>query len=235
MTHYSIVTPAHNEAGNLPTLIEKIASVLDGKIDYNIVIVNDNSTDNSGEVLAGLQKKYKQLDVVTRTKLGGVGYAIREGLYNAKGDFIITMDGDLSHKPEQILDLLAAIKDKGLDMVCGSRYVARGASDMHLSRKIISRGYNVVFGTLLGLKVRDFTSGFRIFKRDFLENIKFDSTGFGIYVEILMKAHLAGYKIGEIPISYDVRGEGESNLNYFEQGPEYCRVALKTFKHKLFK
>ena len=95
---HSLVIPAHNEAKNLPKLLVKARSVLKKtKKKFEIILVNDNSTDNTIKVLEKLKNKIKELRIVNRKTNPGVGYAIREGLSKAKGDVIITMDGDLSH------------------------------------------------------------------------------------------------------------------------------------------
>lgn len=229
---YSLVIPAHNEAENLPKLLEKSFSVLKKtKEKFEIIVVNDNSTDNSDEVLKKLNEKIKRLRIVTRTKNPGAGYAIREGLSKVRGDIIITMDGDLSHDPAEIVNFLKFLKD--YDMVCGSRYVKGGKAEMNYSRILVSGLFNFVFRKLLGIPVKDFTSGFRVFKAKIIDKIELKSKKFGIFIEISLKAHLAGFKLTEIPIIYHYRGFGKSNLNYFKQGPEYIKVALEALKTKL--
>lgn len=229
--YYSVVVPAHNEAGNLKRLISELKNVLSkaGK-KFEIIIVNDNSTDGSLKVLDKLKKKVSELVILNRTANPGVGNAIREGLYKTRGAIIITMDGDLSHNPEEIPLLLEKLE--GNDMVCGSRYITGGDADMPVSRKLISGAFNVIFRTLLGLKIRDFTSGFRVYKRKVIEKISLKSRKFGIYIEIPLKAHIAGFKLAESPIKYLKREIGQSNLNYFVQGPEYLRVIFEVLKIK---
>lgn len=231
---YSLIIPAHNEAKNLPKLLEKAYSVLKNtKEKFEIIVVNDNSTDNSAEVLRNLKKKIKQLKVINRTANPGVGYAIREGLSNVRGDIIITVDGDLSHEPAEIPSFLKFLK--GYDMVCGSRYIKGGKANMALSRIFVSGLFNFVFRNLIGIPIKDFTSGFRVYKTKVIKKINLKSKTFGIYIEIPLKAYLAGFKLIEIPITYHKREFGKSNLNYFRQGPEYLKVALEALKIKILK
>lgn len=231
---YSLVMPAHNEARNLPKLLEKAYSVLKKtKEKFEIIVVNDNSTDNSDEVLEMLGKKIKELKVVARTKNPGAGFAIREGLSRAKGHVIITMDADLSHDPAEIPIFLKLLKN--YDMVCGSRYAKGGKAEMAYSRILVSSLFNFIFRKVLGIPVRDFTSGFRVYKAEILDKIELKSKKFGIFIEIPLKAHLAGFKLTETPISYHERGFGKSNLNYFKQGPEYLKVAFEALRIKLGK
>jgi len=116
---YSLVIPAHNESENLVRLLKSACSVLQKTNEkFEIIAVNDNSTDDSLEMLKSLKRQIKEIVIVNRTKNPGVGYAIREGLGNAKGSVIITMDGDLSHDPSEIPKFLGLLN--GYDMVCGS-------------------------------------------------------------------------------------------------------------------
>ncbi len=224
---YSVVSPAHNESGNIVNLVRGVYKVMKGTNEkFEIIIVNDNSTDNTKEVLERLKTKIPQLKPVHRTKNKGVGNAIRDGLKNAKGWFIITLDGDLSHNPKEIPRFIKAIKN--YDVVCGSRYVKAGKAEMEFSRTVISKTFNTLFRFLLGLPVKDFTSGFRIYKRKVIESIKLTSHGFGIYIEIPIKAYQNGFKFGEIPIHYYPREKGKSQLSYVKQGPEYLKVIIKS-------
>ena len=230
---YSLVIPAHNESENLPKLLEKAYSVLKKLGKFEIIVVNDNSTDNSYEVLKNMKKKIKEIRIVNRRTNAGVGYAIREGLRNVKGDIIITMDADLSHNPEEIPNFLKLLNR--YDMICGSRYVQGGRADMSYGRIVISGLFNVTFRNLIGIPIKDFTSGFRVYKTKIIRKIKLNSKKFGIYIEIPLKAHLAGFKLTEIPISYHKRKFGKSNLSYFKQGPEYLKVALEALKMRIMK
>ena len=231
---YSLVIPAHNEAKNLPKLVGKSHSALKKTRQvFEIIIVNDNSTDNSYGVLKMLQKKFKELRIVNRASNPGVGYAIRQGISSAKGSIIITMDGDLSHDPYEMPKLLAQLKN--YDMVCGSRYTKGGKANMASSRKLVSVLFNIVFRTLIGIKVRDFTSGYRAYNADILKKISLKSRKFGIFIEIPLKAYLAGFRLAEVPITYHKREHGKSNLNFFKKGPEYLKVALEAIWIKIWK
>ena len=228
---YSVVVPAHNESRNLRKLVLGLKRVLSktGK-KFEIIIVNDNSTDDSLIVLKELKKSVHELIIVNRTSNPGVGNAIREGLNNVRGDIIITMDADLSHAPEEIPKFLNSFDDS--DMICGSRYTKGGKADMTYSRILISGLFNLIFRKIIGIKVKDFTSGYRAYKSKVPKAIKLNSKKFGIYIEIPIKAHLAGFKLKEIPISYHKREFGSSNLNYFKQGPEYLKVVFEGLRMK---
>ena len=225
---YSVVVPCHNESENLDKLVARISDVLRKEKDsFEIIIVNDNSTDSTTTVLERLRKNVPELRYIIRTANPGVGNALREGFAKAGGRYIITMDGDMSHDPYELPNFLRQ-KDRH-DIVCGSRYVSHGKANMDWSRKLISGAFNLLFRTLVGINIKDFTSGYRIIRREVLEKIQLESKGFGIYIEIPLKAHISGFRLAEIPITYHKREHGLSNLSYFRQGPEYLRVGLRVF------
>lgn len=230
--YYSVVVPAHNESKCLEKLILELRKVLLGeKKGFEIVIVNDNSTDDSIHILKKLKKNVRELVIISRNDTPGVGNAIREGLYKSRGKFIITLDGDLSHDPKEIPGLISQLAK--YDMVCGSRYIKGSRANIELSRKIISRTFNIIFRTILGIHIKDFTSGFRAYKRGIIKKIDLKNSNFGIYIEIPLKAYIAGFKLAEFPISYSKRQSGHSNLNYLVQGPEYLKVILEVISLKL--
>ena len=220
----SIVIPAYNEAANLPLLIKRITESVPKGLKYEIIVVNDNSTDNTLEVLKKLEKKYKVLKHIDKKAERGVGTTIALGIRNAKGKFIITMDADLSHNPKYIHQFLEKIKE--CDMVIGSRYTEKGGMENTLLRKIVSRGFTL-YARLMGLKVKDATSGYRIFRSEIFKDYEFKSKGFDIHIEIPMVANIKGYKIKEIPIVYEKRFKGKSKLKYAREGPRYVLRALR--------
>lgn len=223
---YSVVTPARNESPNLPILVKGVDEILKTLgAAYEIIVVNDNSRDDSAQVLEDLTKSFPALRPIHRLSNPGVGSTIREGLSNAQGEVIITLDSDLSHNPQEIPSLLKELDH--YDMVCGSRYMEGGRADMNLSRTIISGTFNVIFRRILGVPVKDFTSGFRVYKRTVIDTIELKGKQFGVYIEIPLKSHLAGFKLTERPITYHKRQFGTTQLSYLKQGPEYLKVALE--------
>ncbi len=222
---YSAVVPARNESKNIPILVERLHQVLIGLgKSFEIIIVNDNSKDDSKVVLESLKARYAALKPIHRIINPGAGNTIREGLAAARGEIIITLDGDLSHDPAEIPSLLEGLSRA--DMVCGSRYTQGGAADLSISRRILSGIFNWFFRTLIGLPVNDFTSGFRVYKRKVIDTVRLQRQQFGIFVEVPIKAYLAGFKLIELPITYHKRIYGTTNLNYVKQAPEYLGVVF---------
>jgi len=233
----SVIIPAHNEAGNLKPLLPKIHTVLNKqKIKHEIIVVNDNSTDNSSEILAKLKTaNTKYID--RNDGEPGVGRNYRAALKIARGDTILFMDADFSHNPEEIPLLLKPI-GQGIDFVQGSRYMKThdGTIGMKIGRKFLSKAFNVLIKIMLGISMSDYTSGFRVIRKIFLDKIKLESDHFDVYVEIPIKLCLAGAKVCEVPFTYNPRLYGRSNLNYFKMGPKYLRVIFKQwFRRKILR
>jgi len=225
----AVVVPAHNEEENIEKLVNDIDNVLRQlKIQNQIVIVDDNSNDNTATILKELSKKMTNLTPVYRYDgVCGVGLTLREGIKAAKNnDVIVTMDGDFSHDPKEIPKLIQGIKN-GADLVIGSRYMKGGRADMPRSRIIISGLYNVLSKLFLQTFVNDLTTGFRAMKQKAIEKVELKSEGFEIHPEIHLKIYKEGFKVIEVPIHYHRRGGGTSKLRYFKVGPGYLRVVFR--------
>lgn len=229
----SIVVPAYNEEENIPVLIERIEKVFrSNKIKGEIVIVNDNSTDKTSKVANRCAKSYGNVVVVDRTDgLRGPGRALREGFRHANGSVVITMDADLSHEPEEIPNFLQALKQA--DVISGSRYMKGGSGELDPLRNFISRGYSLFAKLLLGLNMADISTGYRAIRKNVLEKLDLQSTGFEIHAEIPAKACLNNFRIKEIPIHYAKRRKGKTKLKYLKEGKRYFKVIIKAFLQKI--
>ena len=144
---------------------------------------------------------------VIKQKSKGLGNAIMEGLNHAKGDVIVTIDGDFSHRPEDILKLLKKINR--FDIVIGSRFVKGGLTNDKTHRRLISWVYRNFASLVLGLKIKDNMSGFAAIKREVYDNLRINPLGFKINLEIMYKAKKKGYKIYEVPIVFEKRKAGK--------------------------
>jgi dolichol-phosphate mannosyltransferase len=208
----SIIVPTYNERENLPLLVEKISKVLEeNSIDGEIVVVDDNSPDGTGEIAEKLKKKYKMQVLHRKGKLG-LSSAVLDGIKIAKGDIIGVMDADLSHPPEEIPKFLKEIKE-GADFVIGSRYKKGGkVEDWETKRKIISKVAKFLAKPLTN--ITDPLSGFFFFRKKLIDGIELNPKGFKIGLEILVKAKPK--KVVEIPYTFVGRKRGKSKLNLKE-------------------
>ena len=222
-----VMIPTYNEKDNIGNLIKSILKLRIKNLE--IVAVDDNSPDGTAEIVENMSKKNKKIHLLLRTKNKGRGSAGRDGfIYCLKkgADIIIEMDGDFSHDPKYIPLMIEELKDA--DLVLGSRRV-KGAKEVgrSLARRTITRLANFYIRIILGLNVKDCNSGFRCFKREVLERIepkKLESSGPSIVQEVLFKAHLNGFKIKEVPITFVDRTKGKSKLGLPQLAAGYFMV-----------
>lgn len=210
-----VVIPTYNEHENIQRLVP---SVLEEAPSLEVLVVDDNSPDGTGEVADSLAKEDRRVRVLHRPGKQGLGRAYVAGFrYALAGpcQLIIQMDGDFSHRPEDLSRLLWAAEDA--DLVIGSRNIPGGrVENWPFLRRLISKGGSLYARTLLNLPVRDCTSGFKCFRREVLEAIDLGNVkanGYGFQVEINYLCHLAGFHIAEVPIVFPDRIAGRSKMN----------------------
>jgi len=232
-----IVIGTYNEAENIPGLL---ADIMKLGPNYEAIVVDDNSPDGTGKLVSGMAAKDPRIHLVHRESRLGYGSAYLEGFRAALGmgaDYIVQMDADYSHNPQDIPRLLEAAKDA--DVVVGSRYVKGGQiKGWPLRRRIISRVANLVARVLLKLPLRDCTGGFKCFPRATLESITFEdvrSKGFASLYEINYFCHQSGKVLSEVPIIFVDRQAGQSKLSYkviLEALGVMLRLRLSRSNHK---
>ncbi len=214
----AVVLPAYNEQGNLTPLITTLAA-LDGRdaLAMRIIVVNDGSTDGTADELATLQTKFGVLHVVQHSKNQGLARALKTGIAAACEDgcdVAVFMDSDLSHRPDDLPRLVGAIAN-GADLALGSRFVPGGGMEgVPLWRVLISRAGNAFGKRVLGLPVRDLTTGYRAIRRTVLERVALGEDGFTIQLESVVKAYAAGFRVVEVPTVLGTRRHGASHMNY---------------------
>ena len=215
----AIVVPTYNESETLPILIEKI---LEQNIDgIGFVVVDDGSPDGTGDIADRLADEFNGVFIVLhRDGKQGLGTAYMAGFQlalDAGADQIIAMDADLSHPPEVLTGLIGELDSA--DVAVASRYVSGGGVDPEWSwgRRQISYWGNVGIRTILGLKVKDATAGFKGFRRKTLESIGIDRltlTGFGFQAEVAYRCQQAGMNVVEHPYIFMERTAGKSKMSF---------------------
>lgn len=214
----AVVLPAYNEEGNLTPLITALAA-LDGgdAMALQVIVVNDGSTDGTAAELAALQRRVATLRVVQHPQNQGLARALKTGIAAACEDgcdAAVFMDSDLSHRTDDLPRLVGAIAD-GADVALGSRFVPGGGMEgVPLWRVWISRAGNAFGKRVLGLPVRDLTTGYRAVRRSVFERVSLGEDGFTIQLESVVKAYAAGFRIVEVPIVLGTRRHGTSSMNY---------------------
>jgi len=207
----TLVIPTYNEAGNIPILVEKVFKIFsDEKLDGKIIIVDDDSPDQTWKVAENLQDKYPNLKVLRRLEKRGLSSAVLDGFAMANTEIVGVIDADLSHPPEKIPELVAPIINGEADFTLGSRYIDQGGTqNWPLKRRLSSK---IATLAVLGLtKVKDPMSGFFFLKKDLINNVELSPKGFKIGLEILVRGNCE--KVVEVPIVFRDREYGESKLS----------------------
>lgn len=224
MAKLSIVVPAHNEEGNLPTLVQNLQVLIHSeKLDAQIVLVDDNSTDSTPFVCDALAKKHRNMLAIHRRGNPGMGAALKEGTRKASGEIIVWVMADLADDLNTIPRFIEKI-DKGADIVVGSRYIEGGKSDLPFPKKQLSRGYATCCRFLVGTQIHDLTNAFRAFRKKVFLNVPLEYDNFAISPEIAIKAHQKGYVLAEVATKYANRKKGEAKFRINRMGPPYIAV-----------
>ena len=203
----SVVVPLYNEAESLPELAKWIERVMDeNKFSYEIIFVNDGSTDNSWEVIKSLQEKNKAIGGISFRRNYGKSPALNTGFARAKGDVVITMDADLQDSPDEIPELYRMITEDGYDMV--SRWKQKRYDP--LSKTIPTKLFNATARAVSGIKLHDFNCGLKAYKREVVKHIEIYGD---MHRWISFLAKSVGYtKIGEKVVHHQARKYGHTKF-----------------------
>jgi len=211
-----IVVPTYNERDNVPAIAQRFLDALPG---CELLFVDDNSPDGTGELLDELARAEPRIHVMHRAGKLGLGTAYIEGFTWGLGrdyGYFFQMDADGSHDPKYLPGMLALAED-GADVVYGSRYVPGGGTvNWGLGRRVISRGGSLYARTILGIDVRDVTAGFACWRRGALEAIdlpSISSNGYSFQIEMKYRAIRRGLKLVETPIQFVDRRVGQSKMS----------------------
>jgi dolichol-phosphate mannosyltransferase len=224
----TVVIPTYNEADNLPAISEALLRL---NWPYlQLLIVDDNSPDGTGAIADMLAAKYNaglgegerpQFVVMHRQGKGGLGTAYVAGMARAVADgadFIVQMDADFSHSPRYLPQMLGVLLATEADVVIGSRYVPGGSLDAgwEWNRRLLSWWANLYSRAILGLRIRDMTAGFKMWRRSALQAIGLQnirSNGYSFQVEMAYLCEKLGFRLVEIPIHFEDRRIGQSKLD----------------------
>lgn len=211
-TFASVIVPTYNEAGSLPHLIPRLGAALRGR-EWELVVVDDGSPDGTADLAEGMAPE-QPVRVVRRGAKAGLASAVVAGFAAARGDTLVVMDADLSHPPEVVPELLAAL-DAGADLAIGSRYVkGGGAMDWPMTRRVVSRAACIMGNVFV--PVRDSTSGFFAMRRSVVDGVKLNPIGFKIGFEVMARGRYS--KAIEVPYVFRDRELGKSKFGRREVG-----------------
>ena len=219
----SVILPVVNERENLEILIPRLMTLLrNARLEGEIVVVDGGSTDGTQQAAAALGARV----VAERGK--GYAAAIQTGFEEARGDWVLTLDADLSHDPDFIGKMWRAREDG--DVVIASRYTRGGVAYTDVLRKSLSWLLNLFLRRLWSLPVRDVSSGYRLYRRVALEGLTFKSTNFEVLGEILVLLYARGYSVTEVPFTYFPRESGRSHVRLWRFGMDQLKSAIRMWK-----
>lgn len=215
----SIIVPTYREAENLPLLVSKVASALAGRSwAWEMIVVDDDSPDGTGAVLAELSARFPQVRGVVRKNQRGLSSAVLAGIELSSHDFVVVMDADLSHPPEKIPELVEKLMRGEADFVIGSRHIAGGKTEDWTAFRWLNSAVATLLAKPLAGAVRDPMAGFFALRRDTLAHADvLNPIGYKIGLELIVKAHVPPHRVAEVPITFRNRAHGESKLTLAEQ------------------
>jgi dolichol-phosphate mannosyltransferase len=231
----SIVIPAHNEAGSVGDTVESIVALLSREgVRHEVLVVNDNSTDGTGDVLARLCAQHPTVRSVDNPPPNGFGLAVRKGLAEYRGDAAAIVMADGSDSPEDILQYWRKLSE-GYDCVFGSRFI-RGSRvvDYPIHKLILNRAANTLIRVLFRLPYNDVTNAFKCYRREVIDAAQpLVAEQFNLTVELPLKAIVRGFSWAVVPIRWTNRKAGVSKLKIREMGSRYLSVIFSIYLEHL--
>jgi dolichol-phosphate mannosyltransferase len=222
-----VIMPTYNERQNLESMAGRLRAAVP---DADLLVVDDNSPDGTGDLADKLAEADPHVQVMHRTEKAGLGRAYVAGFawaLDSGYDLIVEMDADGSHRPEDLPKLLAEAEQA--DAVIGSRYVPGGTVvNWPKSREILSRGANVYNRIMLGVRIKDATGGFRVYRAETLRKIdlqSIDSAGYCFQIDMTLRVLQAGLVLTEVPITFVERELGASKMSNAVIMEAFTRVA----------
>ncbi len=211
----TVIVPTYNESQNIAKMLESIRKSIPAGMTAEIVVVDDKSPDGTADIAAKLASRLDhgiRLEVIRRPSKLGLSSAIMTGVLSSRGEIILVMDGDFSHPPATIPFMVEELQEAKCDIVVASRYVKGGSiTGWPFKRKLMSRGATKIAQVGLGVEIHDPMSGFFAFRRQIIRGVKFDTIGYKMLLEMLVK--LKGVSVSEIPYAFTNRRAGSSKVD----------------------
>jgi dolichol-phosphate mannosyltransferase len=232
----SVVMPAHNEGDSIARVVESLTQTLTAEeIDHEVIVVNDNSTDQTEATLQDLQRFYPTLRYINNEPPAGFGLAIRKGLNHFTGDAVAIVMGDGSDSPKDVVQCFRKLHE-GYECVFGSRFVKGGRLINYPRHKwLLNRLGNYLIKILFSLDYNDVTNGFKLYKQEVIAACQpLISKHFNINVELPLKAIAQGYKYAVVPVSYVDRTAGVSKFKVKEISIPYLLTIVYIYLERYF-
>jgi dolichol-phosphate mannosyltransferase len=230
----SVVMPAHNESGSIEPVLRALHAALSHEnIPHELLVVNDNSRDDTEAVLVALEREIPSLRHINNPPPNGFGLAVRCGLDNAAGDAVAVVMADGSDAPRDVVKYYRKMQE-GYDCVFGSRFMTGSEIvDYPLFKRVLNRGVNFGIRLMFGLRYNDVTNAFKMYRIEVLQGLKpYLSHHFNLTVELPLKAIVRGYSYAVVPNGWYNRKAGVSKLKIKEMGSRYLFIIIYCFIEK---
>jgi glycosyltransferase involved in cell wall biosynthesis len=218
----SVVMPVYNERDTIEEIIPRVLAV---PVRIELIVVDDGSKDGTRDLLAKLKEQHN-FRLILQPQNGGKGAAIRRGFEEVTGDLVIIQDADLEYSPEEYPDLISLICQGRADVVYGSRFLGRHRVFLfthYAGNRLLTLITNILYNTML----TDMETCYKVMRREVLKSFTLQSNGFGIEPELTAKIFKRGYRVYEVPITYDGRGYEEGKKITWRDGVVALWVLLK--------
>jgi glycosyltransferase involved in cell wall biosynthesis len=218
----SVVMPVYNERDTIQEIIPRVLAV---PVRIELIVVDDGSTDGTRDLLKALEPQFK-FKLIFQEKNGGKGAALRRGFQEVSGDLVVIQDADLEYSPEEFPDLISLICQGRADVVYGSRFIGRHRVFLfthYAGNRLLTLVTNILYNTML----TDMETCYKVMRTEVLRSMALQSNGFGIEPEMTAKIFKRGYRVYEVPITYDGRGYEEGKKITWRDGLVALWVLLK--------
>ena len=231
----SVVIPAHNEEGCIGGTVRALHGRLSAeRIEHEILVINDNSSDQTEHILTSLGAEIPTLAYVNNAPPHGFGFAVRRGLEAYTGDAVAVYMADASDRPEDLVRFFRTMERMQVDCVFGTRFSKRSkVVDYPALKLALNRSANTFIQALFGLRYNDITNAFKLYRRHVIDGLRpILSHHFNLTVELPLKAIVRGYSYAVVPNDWINRKTGESKLRVKEMGSRYLFIVLYCFIEK---
>ncbi len=221
----SVIIPAYNEKKTILKILDKVEKVeLPENLEKEIIIIDDFSADGTREILKKLRNKYK---IFFQDRNYGKGAAVKAGIEEASGDFIIIQDADMEYNPDEYPRLLAPILNGEVEVVYGSRFLNKGNKTKYHLFYLGNKFLSFLLSVLYGQRISDMETCYKVFCRDVIKSIDIKSNRFDFEPEATVKLIKAGHSIKEVPISYNGRSFSEGKKIGWRDGVAAIYILIK--------